>query len=377
MMVDFLRRRRGKVFLVEDDGTRPKHVTISMNSMRWFATKSFVCTVVAAIVVLFKICSPTWQGGRGGSMYLSSSSTRKEFGFANEADVGEAEMEKYAKKIVDRICNPGKNTEGHLREHHGDIIDVVKKNLCMGKFVSIAVQRLLDGRDVSIVQIGAHVGFEQNDPVANMLIEILNGTAALDADARRRLHWVFVEPSPTNFARLTENISRRGIFCDAHTIETAVMPDNVGWDNLTEMPFYSIRETVDPETGFDSVSGKTLPFWITQISSFDKKALEFAIETLLDRGLEPHEYILKTSVTKRRFSDVMDEAMDGRKEPPLLLLIDTEGFDCDIVNGIPLSSTYLPEYLVFEHKICGIPEEHLLAMVTIFCYLMELKTLCL
>mmetsp|Transcript_21043 Transcript_21043/g.42133 ORF Transcript_21043/g.42133 Transcript_21043/m.42133 type:complete len:351 (+) Transcript_21043:87-1139(+) len=328
--------------------------------MRWFATKIFVCMVVAAIVVLFKNCSLTWRGGGWGSMYLSSSSTRKEFGFANV--VGEAEREKYVKKIVDRICNPGNNTEEYLREHHRDIIDVVPKNLCVGKFVSIAVQRLLDGRDVSIVQIGAHVGFEPNDPVANILIEILEGTAALDADARRRLHWVFVEPSPSNFARLTENISQRGTFCDTHMIETAVIPDNSGRDNLMDMPFYSIRDTVDPETGFDSVSGKTLPFWITQISSFDKKALDFAILTLLEEGLNPHEYILETAVTKRRFSDVMEEAMAGRKERPLLLLIDTEGFDCDIVNGMPLSSMYLPEYLVFEHKICGIPEEHLSAM---------------
>jgi hypothetical protein len=32
--------------------------------------------------------------------------------------------------------------------------------------------------------------------------------------------------------------------------------------------------------------------------------------------------------------------------------IDTEGFDCNIVNGISAASPFLPRYLVFEHKQC-------------------------
>ena len=39
--------------------------------------------------------------------------------------------------------------------------------------------------------------------------------------------------------------------------------------------------------------------------------------------------------------------------PPLLVLIDTEGFDCKIILGISKRSAYLPNFLVFEHKQCG------------------------
>ena len=47
----------------------------------------------------------------------------------------------------------------------------------------------------------------------------------------------------------------------------------------------------------------------------------------------------------------MSEAL-GNTTTPFLVLIDTEGFDCDIVQGISLNSTYLPKFLVFEVKQC-------------------------
>ena len=48
----------------------------------------------------------------------------------------------------------------------------------------------------------------------------------------------------------------------------------------------------------------------------------------------------------------MRDVVGPQGEAPLLVLIDTEGFDCSIVNGISLSSPYLPKYLVFESKQC-------------------------
>ena len=43
----------------------------------------------------------------------------------------------------------------------------------------------------------------------------------------------------------------------------------------------------------------------------------------------------------------------GQAENPLLVLVDTEGFDCDLVEGISPESPFLPKYLVFEHTHCN------------------------
>merc|ERR1712241_464746 len=42
----------------------------------------------------------------------------------------------------------------------------------------------------------------------------------------------------------------------------------------------------------------------------------------------------------------------GHHNSVTLVLIDTEGFDCNIVNGISFSSPFLPEYLIFETAHC-------------------------
>jgi hypothetical protein len=40
------------------------------------------------------------------------------------------------------------------------------------------------------------------------------------------------------------------------------------------------------------------------------------------------------------------------QKPPLLILIDTEGFDCDIIKGISSTSSFVPKFLVFEYQSC-------------------------
>jgi hypothetical protein len=51
-----------------------------------------------------------------------------------------------------------------------------------------------------------------------------------------------------------------------NAVNAAVMSDSPNsTDHLT---FYSIDESIDPETGYDSKSGKTLPHWVTQVGVF-------------------------------------------------------------------------------------------------------------
>jgi hypothetical protein len=103
----------------------------------------------------------------------------------------------------------------------------------------------------------------------------------------------------------------------------------------------------------DSLSGKTLLVWITQVSSFSKEPLKFNRHVFTRLGLHLEDYIVEMNVATKSFSKLMQEALVGdENERPLLVLIDTEGFDCNIIKGISLSSPYLPQYLLFEHKQC-------------------------
>jgi hypothetical protein len=60
---------------------------------------------------------------------------------------------------------------------------------------------------------------------------------------------------------------------------------------------------------------------------------------------------VETGVTTTRYSELMKQVLANEK--PLFLLIDTEGFDCNIILGIDANSSYLPKYLLFEHKNCN------------------------
>jgi len=243
------------------------------------------------------------------------------------------------------------------------------KHLCSGNFVEAATQILMNGDQINVVQIGAHTGFEMNDPIASGLSELLDKVTeiSMNNELRKQFHWTFVEPSPANFKRLATNVLTNSNICDMSSINAAVVSDLV--KNPDEMIFYSIRDTIDPETGFDSLSNKKFPYWITQVSSFSKKSILRNKNQFVKRGLDINDYIVETNVSTVSFSDLMKEAMrtennKNKKQEPLLVLIDTEGFDCAIIEGISPSSSFLPKYLVFEHKICKRKEtfEHLQSM---------------
>jgi hypothetical protein len=130
----------------------------------------------------------------------------------------------------------------------------------------------------------------------------------------------------------------------AQTISTS------GDDN--NLLFYSVSETIDPETGVDSRSGKRFPYWITQLSSLSKEAILFNANQWTQRGLDVNDYIVQTNVTAYRFSSLMEKIMDGRPADPVLVMIDTEGFDCPILQGIAPESKFRPKFILFEHKQC-------------------------
>ena len=63
---------------------------------------------------------------------------------------------------------------------------------------------------------------------------------------------------------------------------------------------------------------------------------------------------------------------DTKKQAPLLVLIDTEWFDCEIVKVISPSTQFLPEYILFEHKQCKhVENEQLRSIGYIFNFSIE------
>ena len=247
------------------------------------------------------------------------------------------------------------------------------KHLCSGDFVKTMTEDLLDDNNnghINIIQIGAHVGFEKNDPIAKGILAVMekiDRTISSSAGLRNRLHWTFVEPSPVNFKRLEANLVKHSDLCDMKGVNAAIAPDDMADTDLNQMAFYSVRDTIDPETGVDSISGKKFPYWITQLSSFSKINILTNQGQFRRRGLNVTDYIVETNVVSKRFSDLMRESMGGqqdkiasttnKQQQPLLVLIDTEGFDCNIINGISLTSDVLPKYLIFEWKSCGNQKE--------------------
>jgi len=139
------------------------------------------------------------------------------------------------------------------------------------------------------------------------------------------------------------------------SINAGVISDMTNSD-MNELVFYSLRDTIDPETGFDSLSKKKLPKFITQVSSFSKSPILSNENVFSSRGLNVNDYIVETKVPTKKFSILMDEilrsSVNGTHSSPFLVLIDTEGFDCDIVQGISFDSNFLPKFLVFEINQC-------------------------
>ena len=121
--------------------------------------------------------------------------------------------------------------------------------LCSGNFVKTATRLLIEGEQVNVVQIGAHVGFEENDPLASGLSSILHTVINITnaTELRTHFHWTFVEPSPPNFKGLEANIKKNAHICDMKSINVAVVSDLA--ENPGEMVFYGISDSIDPETG--------------------------------------------------------------------------------------------------------------------------------
>lgn len=232
--------------------------------------------------------------------------------------------------------------------------------LCITDFVRTAARRLVEGEEVNVIQIGAHVGFEPNDPIAGGLSAFLTAltSATNETELRRQFHWTFVEPSPANFKGLESNLKKYTNICDMRSMNAAVVSDLA--NNTGKMVFYGMSEAIDPVTGFDSRSNQRLPDWLTQISSLSRDQVfqPLFVNAFRKFGLDINDYVVEKNVTTLSYTELMGRALvqtpgGGHTGAPLLVLVDTEGFDCNVVEGMGPQSLFLPQYLIFEHIHCN------------------------
>jgi len=203
---------------------------------------------------------------------------------------------------------------------------------------------LSESNRIRIVQIGAHTGWDENDPFIGGMTHLLD---ALPRDFRQRfVEYVFVEASPQVFPKLEENVQKHAHLCHFETINAGIMPDSHIAPNTTQpkptLTFYSIRDTVDIHTGKDTLSGKKLPFWATQIGSFDRGHLLKHQFAFTKKGLSLKDYIVETPIPVLSLSGLVTDHT-------LFALVDTEGFDCNIILGTQI----LPRFLMYEVLHCS------------------------
>jgi FkbM family methyltransferase len=138
-----------------------------------------------------------------------------------------------------------------------------------------------------------------------------------------RWRGVMVEPVPYLFERLQHNYAGVG----------RVALENVAIaDRDAELPFFHLAE---------ADAGEPLPDWYSEIGSFSR---EFVLGHR-DEIPDIEQRLVETSVPCLTFESLCRkhgvEALD-------LVLIDAEGHDAEIVDGIDLAARH-PRLLVFEH----------------------------
>jgi FkbM family methyltransferase len=160
----------------------------------------------------------------------------------------------------------------------------------------------------TFVSIGANDG-EKNDPIAEFV---------------EAYQWggIMVEPLPENFVRLSRKYENN----------TSLILENAGIARLPGVfDFYYLKDVKPDE-----------PDWYDQIGSFDRSTFEKNIS--VDPGLQTRIGVcpIRTLTFEMLMEKHSLESID-------LLLIDTEGYDYEILCSIDLQK-YAPRLIIFEYE---------------------------
>ncbi|MEM1323783.1 MAG: FkbM family methyltransferase [Bacteroidota bacterium] len=160
--------------------------------------------------------------------------------------------------------------------------------------------------EVFFMQIGANEGSTE-DPLYRQI---------------RLRNWkgILVEPLPEEFKNLKNN----------YKDSPQLIFENVAISHQEESrPFYYVRKDVGG-----------VPFWVTKLSSFDRKIPEEVLETY--PKAEIASFDVKCTTVHQLIRKNQVKKVD-------LLFIDTEGFDYEILKTVDLAQI-MPEVIVYEHR---------------------------
>jgi FkbM family methyltransferase len=136
---------------------------------------------------------------------------------------------------------------------------------------------------------------------------------------------VMVEPVPYVFERLRRNYGS----LERVELENAAIADRDG-----TLPFYHLREAAPDER-------EELPGWYDGIGSFSREVVASHVAHIPD----VESRVVRAEVPAMTFESLCRKHRVSKLD---LLLIDTEGYDFEIVKSIDLSARH-PRLLVYEH----------------------------
>mmetsp|Transcript_22675 Transcript_22675/g.27785 ORF Transcript_22675/g.27785 Transcript_22675/m.27785 type:complete len:393 (-) Transcript_22675:262-1440(-) len=219
---------------------------------------------------------------------------------------------------------------------------LVWEQMCGANFFKSLHKQLSKKNDntVRIIQIGAHTGWERNDPFMKGVTALLS---SLPHELRQRIEYNLIEASPFNYEQLVKNVKNHNLDWNIKTVNAGIIPT----PEQKGLKFYSMKSTLDTESGLDSKTGKKLPYWVTQIGSFSKSTMTKPMHANVfkENGLNISDYIVAVDVKTITVTELLAD------HDILFLMIDTEGLDCDIVRAIP-NKELAPRFLLFERKHC-------------------------
>lgn len=222
------------------------------------------------------------------------------------------------------------------------------------KVIYVLQELLLRQTHVSVVQIGAHVGNNENDPIRRFLWSVKGGECTA----------ILIEPVKHLFEQLTMNYGR----CPADIrFENAAVAEKAGYRD-----FHRLREDAD-------LTG--LPNWLNQLGSLLPERID-AMWDACEQDPAYKRFLAENTITERVRCATIDEIRrkHGVREIDFLQ-VDVEGYDYEILKTIDFESMK-PKAINYERVLLGAAEEECRGILRSHGYMLydhdhNIDTLCI
>jgi FkbM family methyltransferase len=177
----------------------------------------------------------------------------------------------------------------------------------------------------------------------------------------------FVEPIPSLFDKLQQTIEK---WPNSTAVNVAISPDGAQAESQAEM--FCVREAMDFEEEEEEEERKAekevspnnnlpeLPYWANQVCSFDRS------HVLRHFPKESGRTIVTVPVTAWSLKEFLRRQQIGVVE---VMVIDTEGFDYQVLKQIPFQHGTRPRLIVYEHQhLSKEDQEAAKALLRSHCY---------